>query len=176
MKTYNNQMLTSVVVGVVGLLLIIFEGRGDLLRWIAILIGIMFIVPSAMMLASELKSSPTARSEATLIASLGGLGLGVCMCVVPGVFVGIFIYLFALMLILGGVYQMIVISRIHGIGGTFYIIPAILVVTGVVMLCAGIERDASAIVLIAGIGLVLYAANSLAEGYRAQLLLKSGSE
>lgn len=174
MKSNNNQFLTAIIVGLVGLLLIIFEGRGDLLRWIAILIGIMFIVPGAFVLTGELRCPADQRSDSAVVASAGCLALGVCMCVVPGVFVGIFIYLFAFMLILGGVYQIIFISRMTGLGGTFYIIPVVLALTGIVMLCAGAERDASVIVLIMGIGMVLYSVNTLFESYRVNQLIKSG--
>lgn len=168
----KNELVTAVVVGIVGILLIIFEGRGDLLSWIAVVIGIMFIIPSAYLLFGELSGRRGSHNSSSLIAALGGLGLGVCLCVVPGFFVGIFIYMFAILLILGGLYQIIVITRAGGMPGAFYVVPALLIVAGVVMLCAGIERDSSAIVLIAGIGMVLYSVNSILEYRSMQKLLK----
>lgn len=174
MKSFSNQSITAIVVGLAGLLLIIFEGRGDLLRWIAVLIGIMFIIPSAFVLVSQLRSNSAFRSDSAVVASVGGLLLGICMCVVPGLFVGIFIYLFAFMLILGGVSQIVFISRSGGLGGAFYVVPVLLTLAGIVMLFAGIERDASAIVLIMGIGMVLYSINTLIELYRIDQIVKSG--
>ncbi len=163
----RSNLMTAVIVGVVGALLIAFKGRGDLLTWIAVLIGIMFIIPSVYTLCVELFSRDKARvTPLAVITSLGGLGLGIAMCIVPEVFVGIFIYLFAALLILGGIYHVVFITwlaRPFRLPLWFYIVPAVLIVTGIVILCNTVDANASVIVLVTGIGFLLFAINSIME-------------
>lgn len=168
----NNSLITAIVVGIVGALLIIFEGRGDLLSWIVIALGVMFILPGAFLLLSQLMTDSSRRSGSSIVAAVGCLCLGVILCVIPDVFVNILIYLFAFILIVGGIAQLVSLSNFKMPAG-LYIIPALVAITGVVMIFAGAEKDASVIVLVTGIAMVLYSINSFVEYFRMSKLLKS---
>lgn len=161
----NNSLVTAVIVGIVGLLLIIFQGRGDLLNWIVIILGIMFILPGAYMLVSQAGARKENRSTGSMITAVGCICLGVCLCVIPGVFVSVLIYLFAFTLIFIGVAQMVQIADFKLPMG-YYIVPVLVAVTGLIMVFAGAEKDASAIVLITGIALLLYSINMLVEYFK----------
>ena len=46
MKTANN-WLTTIIVFVVGVLLIVWHGRLDVLQWIVMAVGLMLVIPGA---------------------------------------------------------------------------------------------------------------------------------
>ena len=52
-------------------------------------------------------------------------------------------------------------------------VPVLVAVTGVVMIFAGSDKDSSAIVLVTGIVMVLYAINTVVEYTRVRKLLKN---
>lgn len=158
----SNGLWTAIAVFIVGVLLIVFEGRGELLTWIVILLGIGFILPGAFNLISQLGGKKENRSSSTIIASVGCIIFGVVLCVIPDVFVGILIYLFAFTLVVGGIAQMVTIADFKLPLG-FYIVPGLVAVTGLIMVFAGAQKDASAIVLVTGIAMVLYAVNLFIE-------------
>lgn len=166
MKSKGN-LLTAVLVGVVGILLIVFKGRGDLLSWIAVMLGVMLIVPSACTLLYAFSSKHSASYPVSaVISAFGALILGICMCAIPSVFVGIFIYVFAGLLILGGIYHLVFlgyVARAFKLSIGFYIIPIILILTGIVILCTSVDANASMIVLITGIGFLLFSVNAVSE-------------
>lgn len=166
MKSKGN-LLTAILVGVVGILLISFKDRGDLLSWIAVMLGVMIIVPSAYTLFSAFFSkNKGAFPTSAVISAFGALILGICMCAIPSVFVGIFIYVFAGLLILGGIYHLVFlgyVARAFKLSIGFYIIPIVLILTGIVILCTSVDANASMIVLITGIGFLLFSVNSISE-------------
>lgn len=166
----QNNYLTPIVIGLLGILLIAFEGRGDLMTWAVIVVGIMFIVPGLYVLISQL-AAKQGRSSSSIIAAVGCLCLGACLCIIPQVFVSILIYVFAFTLIFFGVAQIVQVADFKLPMG-FYIVPALVAIAGVVMVFIGAKKDASVIVLITGISMVLYSINSLVERYRINKYLK----
>ncbi len=168
----KNALVTATIVGIVGLLLIIFENRGDVLNWIVIALGIMFIIPGAYGLITQLAAPKPARDNTAIATGVGSMVLGVVLCLIPGVFVSVMIYLLAFVLLLGGISQIITLSRLQLPWG-FYVVPVLVAVTGVVMIFAGSDKDSSAIVLVTGIVMVLYAINTVVEYTRVRKLLKN---
>lgn len=158
----NNSLVTAIVVGIVGVLLIVFENRADLLSWLVILIGITFIIPGVYMLLAQLMGKPSGRSGSAIISAVGGICLGAVLCIIPDAFVSIIIYILAFSLIVGGVVQIATLSR-YRMPAPLYIIPVLVTATGVVMIFLGARKDASVIVLVSGIAMVLYSINYLVE-------------
>lgn len=171
MKSGSN-WLTIIIVFVVGILLIVWHGRIDILSWIVIAVGLMLVIPglysliSAMVRKKEDGKINYSASSASIVASVGALALGVWMIVNPGFFVGLLAYIFAAILILYGIYHIIVIgfwAKPIIMPGWFYIIPVLMIIAGVVLLCTSVRTLNSVVVLITGIALVASAVNSMLE-------------
>lgn len=170
----NNKtsLLTSVIMAGVGIALIVLHNRVDILQWISILLGVMFIIPSLFALgitffapASQDVGDKNVKFS-SIIAGLGGLGLGIAMCLIPSTFASIFIYVFAGVLIVAGIYHIIVVgfmSKTLIVPGYYYVIPALLIVTGLVIIFSSLRTLNSVVVLITGIMLILSAVNSFME-------------
>lgn len=171
MKSRSN-WLTIIIVFVVGILLIVWHQRIDILSWIVISAGLMLVIPglysliSAMVRKKEDGKINYSASSASIVASVGALALGIWMIVNPAFFVGLLAYIFAAILILYGIYHIIVIGfRAKPIimPGWFYIIPVLMIIAGVVLLCTSVRTLNSVVVLITGIALVASAVNSMLE-------------
>lgn len=170
MKTANN-WLTAVIVFVVGVLLIVWHGRIDVLEWIVMAVGLMLVIPGAYSFISAIarRSSPEgcySAAASTIVASLGALALGIWMLVTPTFFVGLLAYIFGAILVLYGIFHIVVIrfwSAPYVLPWWFYVIPVLMIAAGVVILCSSVRTMNSVVVLITGISLVASAVNSVLE-------------
>lgn len=171
MKSGNN-WLTILIVFVVGVLLIVWHQRVDVLSWIVIAVGLMLVIPglysliSAMVRKKEDGKISYSASSSTIVACVGALALGIWMIVNPAFFVGLLAYIFAAILILYGIYHIVLIgfwSRPLVMPVWFYVIPVLMIAAGVVILCTDVRTIQSVVVLMTGIALVASAVNSLLE-------------
>ena len=170
MKTANN-WLTTIIVFIVGVLLIVWHGRLDVLQWIVMAVGLMLVIPGAYSFISAIARRSHVQGEysaasSTIVASLGALALGIWMLVTPAFFVGLLAYIFGAILFLYGIFHIVVIrfwSSPYVLPWWFYVIPVLMIVAGVVILCSSVRDMDSAVVLIMGISLVASSINSVLE-------------
>lgn len=158
--------LTILLTAAVGVLLIIFHGKLDLLNWIILAMGVVIAIPCFYnMIASFGKSRRDSKGNvivSNVVASVAGVALGLWMIINPAFFVGMMAYLFAVIMIVYGIGQIVLVgymSRPYRLPFWFYIIPVILIVAGVVILCTSVHTMNSVVVLLTGIMLVLSAVN-----------------
>lgn len=168
MNTKSN-IITSILLLVAGIILIVQHDQIDLLGWIVMLMGVLFIIPSlyhlAMLLLRQCDNDAINRASRgpAIIAAVGGIGLGACMILRPEFFVGILVYLFAGILVLGGIIQLLLVAygtRPLRAPWWMYVAPALITITGIVLLCTDIHAIESTVVLLTGIAFVMAAINS----------------
>lgn len=161
----STSWLTIFITALVGILMIVWHTRLDILSWIVIALGLMFIIPGIYNFISGFAEKrdcgdgktcerPTGSS---VIASLGCIALGAWMVFQPGFFVGLTAYLFATILVVYGIYEIILLSwmsKPYKMPFGFYIIPVILIITGIVILCTTVRTMNSMMVLLTGIMLL----------------------
>ncbi len=173
--------LTIAVAAAVGVLFVIWHSRIDLLSWIVVAMGVLLIIPGAYNMITSMAGHRQARRIAagesvavtkrgagrnadisSMLASVCTIGLGVWMLVNPDFFVGMLAYLFAVLLIAYGLYQiysLAYLSRPYVMPWFFYIVPVVLVAAGVVILCTSVRTMNSVVVLVTGIMLIVSAVN-----------------
>lgn len=172
MKSTTN-WLTSLIVLVVGILLIVWHTRVDILSWIIMAVGTMLIIPSLYSLIAALVRKSSNRREgdhsaptSTIVASIGALVLGIWMLVAPGFFVGVLAFIFGGLLVLFGIFHILVVSvwsKPYILPWYFYILPVLLIIAGVVILCSDVRTLNDAVVLITGISFVASSVCSIME-------------
>lgn len=165
MLSRNSNLFTAIIVGLVGILLIVLHNHIDLLNWVSIAVGLMFILPSLYVLCSSLGSKQKLPGGIAFV-SVGGIILGLLMCVFPSAFAGFFVYVFAALLVIFGIYQIVDLaswSKTIRFPFYFYIIPILLVATGIVMLCTSLRDINTVVVLITGIALIAFSVNTICE-------------
>lgn len=166
--------LTVLVMFVVGILLIIWHARLDVLNWIIMAVGISLILPGLYDFVIALRSSGGSEksqairqmSGSTMIVAVGAIALGVWMLISPSFFVGVMAYAFGAILVFLGIYHIAIVaylSRPLSLPGFLYIIPVLLIIAGLIILLSSVRTIQSVVVLIMGISLVASSINSLLE-------------
>lgn len=161
----KTDLITSVIVLAVGIALICLYKRVDILDWIIILVGIMFMIPGIFNLISGLAGKQSGNASA-IVAGIGAICLGVVMCIVPGFFAQILVYIFAGILIIGGIYHIAFLgwlAKPYILPWYYYIIPVLMIGAGLVMIFTGVRTLNNTVVLITGIAFVCSSLNSLVE-------------
>ena len=172
----KSSLFYGFVVMAIGILLIVFNRRGELLSWVVILTGLALIVPCAYTLITAIADRRRARNDnadsvnlelydtGMTITSVIGIAVGAWMVINPGFFIGFLAYAFAIILLAFGLYQVVTVALLAKplqLSGGFYIIPVLLIVAGVVILCTSVRNIQYMVVLITGIGLVCAGFNTI---------------
>ncbi len=171
MKTNRNYLLTYIFTLIIGVLLLVFTGRTNLFEIIVVIIGILFIIPSLVLLfmGFQGRKGPdgqrVSRPWYLGVSSVGGLIFGILLVVMPGFFANYLIYTMSILLILVGVAQLINLTSastdVGGMSGLWFIMPWLTIAGGVTMIIIGPEKIADAVTIITGVLLVLYSINGL---------------
>lgn len=115
------------------------------------------------------KESKGSISFGSLLTAVAAAALGLWMLLQPSSFSSLLVYVFAALMILAGGYH--IVSLLTGFGGIkfpfpFFILPILLVITGVVVLILGPVTMMNVIVLVTGICLIVYAVCNFLEAAR----------
>lgn len=180
----KNYLFTYVSALVIGILLLIYHDKDQLYNSLVIVIGILIALPSLVLLLVELFRSRKPREDSetrgqraecamanwsTIIAGIAGLALGIWMLCSPAFFIKAIIYTLGSILILGGLLQIIAIytaaSPVRPVM-LWFVIPVLTLIAGLVIIQMGPDKVSAAAGLIAGIALVVYAANGFASAGR----------
>lgn len=162
----KSDLLTSIVVAVAGIVMICFYQRIDILAWIVILIGAMFLIPGIFSLILGMRKRENGGSTTQVIAGIGASALGAIMVIMPEAFAGVIVYIFAALLVVGGIYHIVYIawlSRPFVLPFYYYILPVLMIVAGIVLLTTNIRTLNNVVVLITGISFVAWSLSSLLE-------------
>lgn len=182
----RNFIITYVSALVIGILLLIYHDKAELYNTVVIAIGALIALPSLILVlmelfrrkpseeekATESKSAKTqayATNWATLIAGFAGLALGIWMLCSPGFFIKAIIYTLGAILVLVGIVQIVAIysaARPLRPLMLWFVIPVLTLCAGAVVIILGPEKVSAAAGLVAGISLVVYAANGFASAGR----------
>ena len=170
MKKLSVNLLTNVLLLLVGVILIIFHGMPTLLIWLVRVMGVLFMLPAVVYLIMIAKRRADARTGADymgVLPAIGGLCFGLVMLIKSYLFDEILQLLLGVMLVVLGLFHVIylLLSRSNlRIKGWYYLCPLIVMLCGVLSLVLPVLRDnLSIVVLITGIGLLLFNFTSFQE-------------
>ena len=135
MKAANNIILRIIFAFVLGILLIIRSST--VVNYLVITIGVLFLVPGLISIFGYLFQGRQSPERKFPLESIGSCLLGLALIIVPDFFVGALMYILSGVLILAGFFQIygLFITRRHlKVPFFFYIIPAIILLIGIVIL------------------------------------------
>ncbi len=160
-------VIANVLVLISGIILILLHKREGVLPGVIVIMGVTFVVPSVLNVVMLLLRRVGNRGRmwrlsvvAGMVASLGGIALGLWMILFPDTLVGLLVYLFAALLVIGGsyhLYMMLFGFRPLRFPLWMYVLPTLFVIGGAVLLGTDISTIESYIVLIAGIAMTVFA-------------------
>ena len=160
---------------VAGVLLIVFNQSADLLQTILRIIGVALAVPSIIVgvYAFSHKAEPAESKKMkilTLVVCAGCACFGLMMVLAAGVFVDFMRYVFAFLLVVAGLQQLIlllILRRTVKLSGWFYLIPFLTVAAGVTLAVVSIESIESYVSIVTGVALTAAGVNGII-GYFAR--------
>ena len=174
----SSGFLVNTFVFLAGLLLTLLYDEARLMESVVIVAGVMFLVPSVIALVLMMaQASKTAAGEYAdepqagignggVLPLLGGICFGLSLILRPLLFVEILSYIFAAVLLLGGVYHIVVLfitSRKVGVSLWLYLLPLLVAVAGFVLLITDVRTVEKWVNLITGISLMCISLASLLE-------------
>lgn len=174
MRPKSSSLFYGLAVTAIGILLLVLNGRAELLSWVVMLVGLSIIVPCIYMMAATLSARRQARRDGVsspassmadiciTITSVLGILLGLWMVFNPGFFIGFLAYAFAILLILYGIWQIVQIGYIYRPQPAgLYVVPVLMIAAGCVILFSSVRTIQYTVVLITGISLICAGINSI---------------
>ncbi len=181
--------LVNIFVLLAGLLLVLLYDEARLMEGIVMVMGVMFLVPSAisliLMLSQmsrsmsriDVEADSVGFSNGGLLPSIGGICFGLSLVLRPLLFVEILAYLFAIILIIGGLYHVVMLlitSRRISVSLWLYVLPVVVAVAGFVLILTDVRTVEKWVNLITGIALICFSVASLTEYIAERRALKGG--
>ncbi len=186
---YKANGAIALLIFVLGVLVLVYDNP-TINRAVLIFCGIAFFLPGLLSVlgaffsgrgaaskegkdgkANDARAPKAGRSSfsraISLVCGFAGIGLGVCIWLLPDIFQPVIVWLFAGLLIIGGVYQLWQLSsgkREVAFPGWLIIGPVVTVAAGVVLVCVpyfhlygpGFERNEFWMMLVTGVGMLLF--------------------
>lgn len=159
---YKGNLWSAILTLLAGIVMVFFSDIA--LHTVVLIVGALFIATAVFNLAFEFSRKRMVDGKRTsvsaLLASAGAGILGILMMFTPAGMVNMIIYMFAVAIILLGLYQIVTLAfayRPVTFPFWFFILPAILVITGVVICIIGAQKVGELMILITGIALIVYA-------------------
>ena len=161
---------TGIITLIVGVVLLFMQKTA--IDIVVMVVGVAFLIAAALNLyigfrrpsdvqveVNGKRKSKGSLSFGALLTAVAAAALGLWMLLEPTGFSSLLVYVFAGLMILAGLYHICMLA--YGFDGArfpfpFYILPILLVATGVVVLVIGPVKMMNFIVLITGISLIVY--------------------
>ncbi len=153
---------------IIGVLLTIFSNQTDLYHWLVIVIGILFLVPSAILMLTTMFAKKDAEGKSVAkpwyiaAIALAGMLFGIWMLVMPGYFIGGAVYTFGVILVLVGIAATVFTATANvrvKMKKLWYLVPWVCIIVGFVIIFMGPARIGHYVNLLTGILLIVYAIN-----------------
>ena len=179
-KTYLYSYLISLMGGVS---LILLRNRANLFTAIAMLVGVLFLLPGLLAFIRAAFPPKRARlagvkpSVPMIIVSGAAMIFGIVLIATPHTFIHLMVYLFGALLIVCGIMQIanfLPSMRSLGFPWWYLATPALCLAIGVVIIIAGAGKILDMLALITGIVLVVYSLNGLSGYYERTKRVRHG--
>ena len=170
MKKVSVNLLTNVILLLAGIILIIFHSVPDILIWGSRIMGATFLLPAIAYLIMVAVRHADARTSADylgVLPAVGGLCFGLVMMIKPDKFDEILQLLLGMLLVVLVLFHIIYLSLSRSslnIKGWYFLCPVLVALCGVLSLMVpSLRESVSTVVLMTGIGLLLFNFTSLQE-------------
>ena len=168
MKGKYTIYLTNLVMLALGVVLIAFYNDDRMAEFVTIALGVLFLAPSLfstimLLFVNVPQNDVRYNPRYNLIPVIGGLSFGLVIVVKAAVFVGLLKYLFAMLLIVGGLYYMFYLAFARGrvvVPAWYYVLPSIVACAGFATLLMPIDNNAL-IFLTTGVSLIAMVVTSV---------------
>ena len=157
-QTINYFMLRAIAAIVLGVVLISCPQTAIL--YVVITIGILFfIVPGLFSLVNYFFSDKVERPDVPfLLAGIGSVFFGLVLVFVPYLFVNVLMYILGILLLVGGIEQIVTLIRARKrttVPVAFYVVPVLILIAGILVLFNPFKTAKTLFILI-GVTCLIY--------------------
>jgi uncharacterized membrane protein HdeD (DUF308 family) len=156
-QAINYFTLRAICAILLGAILLLYPKNA--IFFIVITIGVLFIVPGLISLVNYFISERKKRPDMLfLFAGIGSLLFGVALIAAPHFFVNVLMYLLGIILLLGGIEQLVNLVRVRKrttVPVAFYVIPLLILIAGILVLFNPF-KTAQTIFILIGITCLIY--------------------
>lgn len=164
-RVINEFYVRALCALLLGLALVLFpEQVGD---YLVVIVGLIFLVPALCVLIGHV-SRPAGQRGRFPVVALGSLLLGLWLVIDPSFFADLLTFVLGLLLVLGGAQQvvsLILARRWTTVPLVFFVVPVLIVVTGLVMLIHPTAARSTAFIIL-GVACMLYTVSELLDWFK----------
>ena len=172
MKGKLTLVITNIIMLALGAVLIVFFDDDRMAELIAVALGVLFLAPSIYSLIMLLFTNVTVEDAMhnpryNLIPTIGGLSFGLLIVVKASLFVALLKYIFAILLLAGGLYYVFYLLFTRGrvsMPKWYFFLPSLVAIAGVVALVLPIESNPT-LFLMTGVSLIALSVTSVVISY-----------
>lgn len=170
MKTINASILRSLFAVILGFVLVLWPETAII--YLVITIGILFILPGVFSVLHYFTrdKSDEASSRMFPVEGAGSILFGAWLVITPGFFVNILMYILGALLVIAGIQQMVALISFRKwqmVPWGFYLVPVLILVTGVTILAYPFGAAANTFVIF-GVASIFYGSFELLNWYKFQ--------
>lgn len=168
MKTINNSIIRSLFAIVLGLVLVLWPDTAII--YLVMTIGILFILPGVFSVLHYFTrdKSEAGASRMFPVEGAGSILFGAWLVITPAFFVNILMYILGALLVIAGLQQMLALisfRKWQTVPWGFYILPLLILVTGITILAYPFDVMANTFVIF-GVASLFYGAFELLNWYK----------
>ncbi len=168
MKRISNALLRSIFAILLGFVLVLWPETAII--YLVITIGILFILPGIFSVLHYFTrdKSETASKPMFPVEGAGSILFGAWLVITPAFFVNIIMYVLGALLVIAGIQQIVSLTqarKLNLVPWGFYLIPFLLLVTGVTILTYPFAAAANTFVIF-GVASIFYGAAELLAWYK----------
>lgn len=172
MKGKLTLVITNIIMLALGAVLIVFFDDDRMAELIAVALGVLFLAPSIYSLIMLLFTNVPVEDAMhnpryNLIPTIGGLSFGLLIVVKASLFVALLKYIFAILLLAGGLYYVFYLLFTRGrvsMPKWYFFLPSLVAIAGVVALVLPIESNPT-LFLLTGVSLIALSVTSVVISY-----------
>lgn len=167
MKTINFFILRGVFAIALGLLLVFWPETA--INYLVITIGILFLIPGMISVITYFTRKKEAGDNSIFpVAGIGSMLFGIWLMIMPGFFVTILMYVLGLILVFGGIQQIVSLAsarKWYKVSMGYYIIPVLILIAGLIVLLNPFTVASGAFIML-GISSIVYGITELFNGIK----------
>lgn len=180
MKGKLTLVITNIIMLALGAVLIVFFDDDRMAELIAVALGVLFLAPSIYSLIMLLFTNVPVEDAMhnpryNLIPTIGGLSFGLLIVVKASLFVALLKYIFAILLLAGGLYYVFYLLFTRGrvsMPKWYFFLPSLVAIAGVVALVLPIESNPT-LFLMTGVSLIALSVTSVVISYSEYLAYRA---
>lgn len=175
-SNYRGAIYRAVLAILLGLALLIWPG--DALKYVVMLIGVVFLVIGVLSFILSSRNREENRRSIAPMSGVGSIILGLLLVCLPSAFVTVFMYLLGFILVVAAVGQLVTLTAARQFGHiapVSYLFPVLILVVGIVILFDPFS-SAKTVFILFGATSIFYGVTDLLNQYAIRKMRKENEE